>query len=639
MFVFYIECYYTIDMENQKNKLFDNFPGTSSQAWHDLIIKDLKGADYDKKLVWHTNEGFAVQPFYRSEDMDQINWLKSLPGSFPYIRGNCASGNNWLVRQDIRVTDIVEANEKALDILMKGVDSLGFELDCKKVYTVDEIERLLKNIRADIAELNFLKTNHPNEIVDILMALVTKYNRSYDKIKGSVNFDPLARFARRGVWYKSIDDDMNLAARLIKTSAKLPEFRVIGVNGHLFTNAGAGIVQEVAFTLSMGAEYLTQLTSKGLFADDIAPKIKFSLAVGSSYFMEMAKFRAYRLLWAQIVNAFGINDADHGKMNIHATNTNWNLTFYDPYVNMLRTTTGSMSAILGGVDSFAVMPYNAVFEETTDFSERIARNQQLVLKEECYFDKIADPAAGSYYIENLTKSIVDEAWKLFLKLDEEGGFIASLRKGIIQDAIRESAVKRDSNIANKREILLGTNQYANVSEIVAADPGYLVFSEDDRTSENAEIETIKTYRGAQAFERMRYKTDIYSKTANRPQAWMFTFGNLTMRKARASFACNFFACAGFETIDNPGFETIEQGIAMAKEEKPDIVVICSSDEEYSENAIKIFNALKNECIVVLAGFPKDLVEEMKTAGMQQFIHMKSNLLETLEGIQKKLGVA
>jgi methylmalonyl-CoA mutase len=626
-------------MENQKNKLFDNFPGTSSQAWHDLIIKDLKGADYDKKLVWHTNEGFAVQPFYRSEDMDQINWLKSLPGSFPYIRGNCASGNNWLVRQDIRVTDIVEANEKALDILMKGVDSLGFELDCKKVYTVDEIERLLKNIRADIAELNFLKTNHPNEIVDILMALVTKYNRSYDKIKGSVNFDPLARFARRGVWYKSIDDDMNLAARLIKTSAKLPEFRVIGVNGHLFTNAGAGIVQEVAFTLSMGAEYLTQLTSKGLFADDIAPKIKFSLAVGSSYFMEMAKFRAYRLLWAQIVNAFGINDADHGKMNIHATNTNWNLTFYDPYVNMLRTTTGSMSAILGGVDSFAVMPYNAVFEETTDFSERIARNQQLVLKEECYFDKIADPAAGSYYIENLTKSIVDEAWKLFLKLDEEGGFIASLRKGIIQDAIRESAVKRDSNIANKREILLGTNQYANVSEIVAADPGYLVFSEDDRTSENAEIETIKTYRGAQAFERMRYKTDIYSKTANRPQAWMFTFGNLTMRKARASFACNFFACAGFETIDNPGFETIEQGIAMAKEEKPDIVVICSSDEEYSENAIKIFNALKNECIVVLAGFPKDLVEEMKTAGMQQFIHMKSNLLETLEGIQKKLGVA
>ncbi|NOU45764.1 MAG: methylmalonyl-CoA mutase small subunit [Bacteroidales bacterium] len=626
-------------MENQKNKLFDNFPGTSSQAWHDLIMKDLKGADYDKKLLWQTNEGFAVQPFYRAENLDQINWLKSLPGSFPYVRGNSAAGNNWLVRQDIRVRDIAEANEKALDILMKGVDSLGFELDCKKVYTVDEIERLLKNIRADIAELNFLRTCHPNEIVEILIALVTKYNRSYDKIKGSVNFDPLARFARRGIWYSSMDDDMNVAARLIKTSSKLPEFRVIGVNGHLFTNAGAGIVQEVAFTLSMGAEYLTQLTSKGLFADDIAPKIKFSLAVGSSYFMEIAKFRALRLLWAQIVNAFGINDADHGKMNIHATNANWNLTFYDPYVNMLRTTTGSMSAILGSIDSFAVMPYNAVFEETTDFSERIARNQQLVLKEECYFDKIADPAAGSYYIENLTKSIVDEAWKLFLKLDEEGGFIASLRKGIIQHSIKESAAIRDSNIANKREILLGTNQYANVAEMVAADPGYLVFSEDDRTSDNAEIETIKTYRGAQAFERMRYKTDIFSKTAKRPQAWMFTFGNLTMRKARASFACNFFACAGFETIDNPGFETIEQGIASAKEEKPDIVVICSSDEEYNENAVKIFNALKNDCIVVLAGFPKELVDTLKSAGMQHFIHTKSNLLETLEGIQKKLGVA
>ena len=626
-------------MDNENTRLFSNFPEVSSQAWHELILKDLKGADYDKKLLWQTNEGFAVKPYYRAEDLNNISWLKSFPGSFPFVRGNHPSGNNWLVRQDLKVTDIASANEKALDLLMKGVDSIGFELESEKRYSVEEIELLLKNIRADIAELNFLRTYHPNEIVEIIIALVTKYNRSYDKIKGSVNFDPLSRYLRRGIWYNSMEEDLNLAARLIKTSSRLPDFRVIGVNGHLFSNAGATIVQEIAYTLSMGAEYLTQLTSRGLFADDIAPKMKFSLAVGSNYFMEIAKFRAYRLLWAQIVNAFGINDAEHGKMNIHATSATWNLTFYDPFVNLLRTTTGSMSAILGGIDSFSVMPYNKVFEETNEFSEHIARNQQLILKEECYFDKIADPSAGSYYIENLTNSLVNEAWILFLKVIDEGGFIESLRKGSIQDAVQLSAAKRDSNIASKREILLGTNQYANVAEKVIEDPGYWVFTEDDRTSDKAEIKTIKTYRGAQAFERMRYKTDIYSKTAKRPQAWMFTFGNLAMRKARASFACNFFGCAGFETIDNPGFETIEQGITAVREEKPEIVVICSSDEEYNENAIKIFNELKNDTIVVLAGFPKDLVEELKAAGMQHFIHVKSNLLETLEGIQKLLGVA
>jgi len=628
-----------MDMENHKTKLFSNFPAVSSQEWHDLIVKDLKGADYDKKLLWQTNEGFAMKPFYRAEDLDQISWMKTYPGSFPFVRGNNPSGNNWLVRQDFKVTDVVAANEKALDLLMKGVDSLGFELDCTKDYSLDEIELLLKNIRADIAELNFLRSHHPNKIVEILIALVTKYNRSYDTINGSVNYDPISRFTRRGSWYHSMPADMDLAFKLIKTSAKLPEFKVIGVNGQLFANAGATLVQEIAYTLSMGVEYLTQLTSKGLFADDIAPKMKFSLAVGSSYFMEMAKFRAYRLLWAQIVNAYGLHEAAHAKMHIHATNANWNLTFYDAHVNLLRTTTGSMAAILGGVDTFAVKPFDSAFEEPTDFSSHIARNQQLILKEECYFDKIADPAAGSYYIENLTKSLVDEAWTLFLKVDEEGGYIESLHKGSIQQAIHCSAAKRDANIANKQEILLGTNQYAYVAEKVHDNPGYWVFTEDDQTAENAEIKTIKPYRGAQAFERMRYKTDIFCKTATRPRAFMLTFGNLAMRKARAAFATNFFACAGFETIDNLGFESIEQGIKAVKEEKPEIVVICSSDEEYNENAIKIFNALKDNCIVVLAGSPKELVVELKNAGMQYFISMKSNVLETLEGIQKILGIA
>jgi methylmalonyl-CoA mutase len=501
-----------------------------------------------------------------------------------------------------------------------------------------EIELLLKNVRADIAEINFFHSSQHLEIVGMIEKLVRKYNRDFDKINGSVSFDPLGCYARKGVWYRSEEEDFDTASQIVKAAVKLPYLRLIGVNGHIFTNAGASIVQEIAFTLSMGSEYLTRLTDKGFLIGQVSPRLKFNLAVGSNYFMELAKLRAYRLLWAKLVNAYGLFDSMNGRMFIHATNACWNLSLYDPYVNMLRTTTGTMSAVLGGVDSFTVKPFNAVFETPTDFSERIARNQQLVIKEESYFDKVADPAAGSYYIEKLTESLVAEAWKLFLELDAQGGFVANLKSGHIQKLITESAAKRNMNIATRKDILLGVNQYPNAAEIIKTDVDKSVFMADDITDDAALIETIKTYRGAQAFEMLRYKTDLYSRTAKRPVAWLLTFGNLAMRKARANFATNFFACAGFEIVDNPGFESIERGIEACLEAKPEIVVICSSDEDYVESAMKIFDALKDTTTVVLAGYPTDLVEQLRAAGMEHFIHMRSNVLQTLQGFQKIIGI-
>ncbi len=626
-------------MENQREKLFDQFPGISTKEWEDLIIKDLKGADYAKKLIWQTREGFLVKPYYRKDDLNELSWLNCLPGNWPFVRGNNARGNAWLVRQEIQVNEISDANAKALDVLMKGVDSLGFQLNNQVGFNREKLEALLKNIRADSAEINFTHVADPESLVSDYLFLIDKYSRSYENIRGSINYDPIARFSRRGIWVQSLDEDLAKAADLLQKTAKLPHFKVIGVNGHIFTNAGATLVQEMAFSLALGAEYLTRLTDRKLSAAVIAPKIKFNLAAGASYFMEMAKFRAYRLLWSNVVNAYGIDDPSQGQMDIHAQNASWNLSLYDPYVNMLRTTTGSMSAILGGVDSFTVLPYNAVIDKTNDFSERIARNQQLILKEESYLDKVTDPAAGSYYIENLTQSLVNEAWILFLKIQEEGGFVEALQKGILQTEIKRSAGNRDADIANRREIFLGTNQYPNFKEMIQGDPSYHVFAHDDKTSENASIETIKLYRGTQAFERMRYKTDIYSKTSKRPVAWMLTFGNLAMHKARANFACNFFACAGFETVDNAGFESVAAGLEAALQSKAEIVVVCSADEEYAEHALSIFNALKDHTIVVLAGQPKELTEELKNAGWEHFIHVKSNVLEMLEKFQKLTSIA
>jgi methylmalonyl-CoA mutase len=303
---------------------------------------------------------------------------------------------------------------------------------------------------------------------------------------------------------------------------------------------------------------------------------------------------------------------------------------------MLRTQTEAMSAALGGAHSITVLPFNAIYEDTTEFSERIARNQQLLLKEEAHLDKIADPSAGSYYIESLTNSIADQAWKLFLEIQEKGGFSAAFQEGFIQNEINSMSAKRNQNIALRRENLLGTNQFPNFTEKIIRELDASVFQPMDLSDESSEVETLKPYRGAQAFEALRYKTDVYAKENKRPVAFMLTIGNLAFRKARAQFSCNFFAVAGFEVIDNNGFATAEEGVAAAKAKNADVVVVCSSDDEYAEIAPKVAELLDNE-ILVVAGNPA-CKAELEEKGITNFIHLKSNILEDLKAYQTKLGI-
>jgi methylmalonyl-CoA mutase len=303
---------------------------------------------------------------------------------------------------------------------------------------------------------------------------------------------------------------------------------------------------------------------------------------------------------------------------------------------MLRTQTEAMSAALGGAHSITVLPFNTIYEEPKNLSERIARNQQILLKEEAYLDKIVDPSAGSYYIENLTASLADGAWKLFLEIQEKGGFIAAFREGFIQNEIKQMAAKRDKNIALRRENLLGTNQFPNFTEKITKDFDGSLFEAVDLSDENAEVETLKPYRGAQAFEALRYTTDMYSKTNKRPVAFMLTIGDLAFRKARAQFSCNFFAVAGFTVIDNNGFATVEEGLTEAKTKEADIIVLCSSDDEYAVFAPEAAALLNNE-ILVVAGAPA-CQTELEEKGITNFIHLKSNILEELKAYQEELGI-
>ena len=623
--------------QQERDRLFSEFPPVSTSTWEETIARDLKGADYQKKMVWQCGQGFPLNPYYRAEDIKDLLAPRSLPGEFPFVRGNKTS-NDWYVRQNIRVGKISEANKKALDILMKGVDSLGFMLDDRTSHTHDDIDALCRNIFAEIVELNFMCGQEAENIAGIFYDLVEQYNRDFNKVHGSVNFDPLGRLIMKGNFYEGPEEDFERCKRMISRTANLPHFSVITVNGRSFHHSGASIVQELAFTLSAGAEYLTQLTERGLSVDDVAPAMRFNFAVGPDYFMEMARIRAARRLWAAIVKAYGPSSDDIARMSIHTETASWNITVYDPYVNMLRTTTESMSAVIAGVDSHTIKPYDAAYNHPGEFSERIARNQQLLLKEESYLDRVVDPAAGSYYIETLTEKLVEEGWKRFLEVEEQGGYIEAVKKGFIQQKVKEHAASLDEAVANRRYSLLGTNLYPNVSEVIETYIPAEVFRATDFTEEGALVETLKPYRGAQSFEKLRKRTDDYARDNRRPAVFMLTYGNLNMRLARAQFASNFFAVAGFSLIDNLGFKTPGEGIKAALESKAGIVVICSSDEEYPEIAPQIAESLLGKAIVVVAGYPKDSVEALRSAGIEHFIHLRSNLLEDLKKFQQLLGI-
>jgi methylmalonyl-CoA mutase len=295
-----------------------------------------------------------------------------------------------------------------------------------------------------------------------------------------------------------------------------------------------------------------------------------------------------------------------------------------------------MSATIAGADSLTVTPYDKPFEEPTEFAERIARNTQIILKEEAYFDKVVDPAGGSYYIENLTQSIAEHAWSLFQEIEEAGGYIEAFQKGIVQDKIKDIANKRNMNLALKKEALVGVNLYPNAEEVMEKGYGQETILSESEKAKEAVAEPVKPYRGAEELESMRLKTD--RNADKRPKVFMFTIGDTRMRRARAQFSAGFFAAAGFEIIDNIGFENVNEGVKEANDKNADIVVICSSDPEYPQLAPDIYEKMKDNSIVVVAGYPKDSIDELKAKGITHFIHIKSNLLETLSGFQKELGI-
>ena len=611
----------------KREKLFTEFPPVPTEKWEEVITADLKGADYERKLVWRTGEGFNVRPYYRAENLEGIQFLGSQAGEFPFVRGT-RTHNRWHVHQTVAVECPKEANAEALKLLNSGVDSLGFSI-AKEGFTAADLDELLREISIPAVELTFCGVQTGN-VAGLVLDKLEKEGLMAD---AHVAFciDPLVKGLSQKGDFCSPDGEKCFAkiVSLIERTREYKHIRIVTVSAGIFSNAGSTIVEELAFALSAGNDYLARQTDAGVDADTAARKLRFSFSVTSNYFMEIAKFRAARMLWANIVKGYAPAKNCACKMMIHARTADWNQTVYDPYVNMLRGTTEAMSATIAGVHSLEVTPFDAAFENPTEFSKRIARNVELLLKNESHFDQVVDPAGGSYYVENLTQSIAAEAWKLFLEIEEKGGYTAAYKAGFVKERIAASAAAKDKAIATRRQTLLGANQYPNFTEV--ADKA---ITAEAVTRKQAEGNTLAPYRGAMAFEEMRLHVD---RSGKQPKAFMLTCGSLAMARARAQFSCNFFGCAGIRVQDNTFFKSIEEGAKAALESKAEIVVVCAADDDYAEAAPKVKELLGGKAILVVAGAPA-CMPELEAQGITNFINVKSNVLETLKFYLKEMGI-
>lgn len=699
----------------EKNSLtFEEFPAPAYEAWRAEAEATLAGVPFEKKLVTRTSEGIDIQPIYRREDLAGLSNLDSQPGQAPFVRGTRAD-NAWEIAQEIPYGFPKAFNEALRNDLERGQTAVNITLDqatrhgndpdlavpgeaalCGvSIATAEDISKLLDGVDVEKTPLFIQGGSAALPIYALLHAYLRRAAKNPVALQGALENDPLGELVADGSLPHSLDqafDQMALVTR--RAIRETPKFATIAVRAHATHDAGGNAAQELAFALATGVQYLREMEARGLSVDEAAPRMRFAFSIGADFFMAIAKFRAARLLWSRVVSAAGGGD-EAQKMRIHARTSLWNRSTLDPYVNMLRGTTEAFAAVAGGCDSLHAGAFDEVVRPPDEFSRRIARNTQIILRDECHFNHVTDPAGGSYYVETLTDQLARKAWALFQEIEKLGGMAKALEAGVPQKWVNEAASKKAEAVAQRRLSLIGVNVYANPKEqplpvsdleLGARQKKRAAYAADQRTSQDQtaqtavlarldrilesapdeivgaaiaaaaegatlgelartlrardgqppKVEPLPLRRGAEPFEKLRTALDA----AGKPKVFLANLGPLRQHKARADFSTGFFQAGGFDVLENRGFPTVEAAAEAAQKSGAPVVVICSTDETYPDLVPPLVRAIKGaqpRCVVVLAGYPKEHVEAFKTAGVDEFIHVRANCYETLLGIAEKIG--
>lgn len=613
---------------------FSEFPPTSRDLWMEKVMEDLRGADFSRKLVWKTQEGFEVDPFYTREDgekLDYLNYFHNLTLNQEYPQD---VPRPWILYEKIKVGSEKKANSDAQSSFHMGSNGANFMLEDS---TRMQLNVLLNNIYPNINPAKFSLKGHVLDFLSKYLDFISKQDHlDLSDIHGGLDFDPLMIHTTGGNFHLSTIAEL---ADCIRMSAEISEFRPLTIHGSHFHNAGVNAAEEIALITSAAVAYLDILSSKGIGTKEFLSSFEFSLAVGTNYFMEIAKIRALRILFYHIVRMYGIKDLQPDAIFIHGSSSVWTKTIYDPYVNILRNTTEVMAALLGGCNSISIAAFDEVFRKPSEFSKRISRNISNLLKEESYLDRVADPAAGSYYIETLTDKLVESSLSIFKEIDARGGYLKALDKGIIGTMARKSREIKFELASTRRNIFIGTNQYPNLTESV--DPDEIRIKEPSNATDP---KFLNISRGAVHFENLRLATDRYVKIHGenkRPTVFLSLIGdNKVMRKARAAFSSGFFGCAGYKLIESNPSPDLFKAVQKAIESNAGIVVMCGADEDYLSGGIDYATAYKANCngILVIAGNPEEKIRELKDAGVDEFINLRTNLIESLYQFQNRLNI-
>lgn len=406
-----------------KEKLFQEFEAVSSKQWKQQIQFDLKGADYNQTLIWESPEGIKVKPFYHTDEFENKVSVTTNVSDFKIL-------------QRIYVFDVEKSNKRAKETLQRGAESIYFTIEKPETDLSVLFDKLPKEVIYYVKPL-FLSEEFSLKINDFAKA---------NGLQIKLLIDPIGQLAQDGNWFTNLDTDFS-ALNTLNSKLDLP---FLSVNLGLYQNAGANMVQQLAYTLAHINEYFNRIPN-------LTSQIDIEVSVGANYFFEIAKLRALRMLFDALKKEYNYDFDCH----IIAQPTKRNKTLYDYNVNMLRTTTECMSAVLGGADTVSNLSYDVLFHKENEFGDRISRNQLLVLKYESYFDKVDNPSDGAYYIETITEQLAEKALELFKDIEKNGGLITQLIEGTIQRKIAESAEKEQNLFDQGKEVLLGTNKYPN----------------------------------------------------------------------------------------------------------------------------------------------------------------------------------
>jgi methylmalonyl-CoA mutase len=597
------------------NSLFDQFPSTSASEWLNQVKKDLKSEDPHRQ-IHSIIEGIEIPVYFDKSQISSAFPLANRSAHHPEY----AFANDWEKRVNIETDDLKLANKRALQSLEHGATSIGFT--GHEISNQEELRLVLKGIQCDIAAIHFDCDEATPSLLFMFVDELIRMKIDLQKVNGSLGWDPLGRFVFKGNFEYSREESMQLTASLIQfAEPQIPNYKCITVKGVDFHNAGATAVQELASVLSISAEYLDALENH-VSKESVAKTIQWQLAAGENFFLQIAKIRAARLLWEMLLHG---NDLKISEFPIWIqTETAFrNKTRYDAHSNLLRCTTESMAAVIAGTDEHMVHPFNAHFDQADDAARRYALNIQHVLNEESRLDKVLDPSSGAPYIEFLTQKIVEQAWSLFLKMEEKGGFVASARAGFLQDAILSNRASIEKNMRTRKQIMVGINQFADASEISQIEP----ILQRDPLDKLPEIKTLDPYFEAASFESLRR---LYTLEGS-PNVYLLVFGDPAKRKARAGFAADFMASAGF--ISHYGDASVAPVDQLHSEaaKKSDVVVLCAADEDYELAVAQLNSAGWPDVPVVIAGNPANS-NDLKAAGVSDFIYMGCDAISVFHNL-------